>query len=535
MSLFHFLRNRSSFNPFVVSVTLSFVLLVISIALFIPQQAETVLNAAKTGIFKNFSWFYILAFSAFFFFLLALSVSSLGNIKLGSNEEEPEFSFWSWLAMLFAAGMGVGLMFFGVAEPLTHYLSPITEGGSGARQQDALLHTLFHWGVHAWSVYAAMALALAYFAFRYKLPLSLRSCFYPLLKEKIDGKAGDIIDILALVATLFGIITTLGFGAAQLGAGLAQIGWISENTFSVQTIVIFAVMGLAVASAASGIGKGVKMLSEMNLTLAFVLMVFVLATGPTLHLLSAFNDNLGTYLSNLVQLSFKTYSYEQNHTEWFGGWTILYWAWWCSWAPFVGLFIARISRGRTIREFIFGVLAVPSLFCVIWFTIFGDTAIWINDHTAAGALGELTGTPEKLLFRFLEYLPLPTLTGLVSLMVIALFFITSAVFDKLFGHFALDGFNAVHEVAQGLFVDGEFDGRLFAVEVGLDIDAQAVFVGQLLAQFAHGGQGGGFEEFEDVLFLCLVQHTLKPVLPVVAAPIDTGGGDGGREVFVVGV
>ena len=182
---------------------------------------------------------------------------------------------------------------------LTHYLSPITEGGSGARQQDALLHTLFHWGVHAWSVYAAMALALAYFAFRYKLPLSLRSCFYPLLKEKIDGKAGDIIDILALVATLFGIITTLGFGAAQLGAGLAQIGWISENTFSVQTIVIFAVMGLAVASAASGIGKGVKMLSEMNLTLAFVLMVFVLATGPTLHLLSAFNDNLGTYLSNL--------------------------------------------------------------------------------------------------------------------------------------------------------------------------------------------------------------------------------------------
>ena len=426
MSLFHFLRNRSSFNPFVVSVTLSFVLLVIGIALLIPQQAETVLNAAKTGIFKNFSWFYILAFSAFFFFLLALSVSSFGNIKLGSNEEEPEFSFWSWLAMLFAAGMGFGLMFFGVAEPLTHYLSPITEGGSGARQQDALLHTLFHWGVHAWSVYAAMALALAYFAFRYKLPLSLRSCFYPLLKEKIDGKAGDIIDILALVATLFGIITTLGFGAAQLGAGLAQIGWISENTFSVQTIVIFAVMGLAVASAASGIGKGVKMLSEMNLTLAFVLMVFVLATGPTLHLLSAFNDNLGTYLSNLVQLSFKTYSYEQNHTEWFGGWTILYWAWWCSWAPFVGLFIARISKGRTIREFIFGVLVIPSMFGILWFTVFGNTAIWLNDGEAAGTLGQMISSPETLLFKFLDYLPLSGVTGLVSLVVISLFFITSA-------------------------------------------------------------------------------------------------------------
>ena len=426
LSLFHFLRNRSSFNPFVVSVTLAFVLLVIGIALLIPQQAETVLNAAKAGVFKNFSWFYILAFSAFFFFLLALSVSSFGNIKLGTNEEEPEFSFWSWIAMLFAAGMGVGLMFFGVAEPLTHYLSPITEGGDGIKQQDALLHTLFHWGVHAWSVYAVIALALAYFAFRYKLPLSLRSCFYPLLKEKTDGKAGDIIDILALVATLFGIITTLGFGATQLGAGLEQLGWIEENTFSMQTVVIFIVMGMAIASAASGIGKGVKILSELNLTFAFALMFFVLATGPTLHLLSAFNDNLGTYLSNLIQLSFKTYSYEQNHTEWFGGWTILYWAWWCSWAPFVGLFIARISRGRTIREFIFGVLAVPSLFCVIWFTIFGDTAIWINDHVAEGALGSLTGTPEKLLFRFLEYLPLPTITGFVSLTVIALFFITSA-------------------------------------------------------------------------------------------------------------
>ena len=441
MSLFHFLRNRSSFNPFVVSVTLSFVLLVIGIALLIPQQAETVLNAAKTGIFKNFSWFYILAFSAFFFFLLALSVSSFGNIKLGSNEEEPEFSFWSWLAMLFAAGMGVGLMFFGVAEPLTHYLSPITEGGSGARQQDALLHTLFHWGVHAWSVYAAMALALAYFAFRYKLPLSLRSCFYPLLKEKIDGKAGDIIDILALVATLFGIITTLGFGAAQLGAGLAQIGWISENTFSVQTIVIFAVMGLAVASAASGIGKGVKMLSEMNLTLAFVLMVFVLATGPTLHLLSAFNDNLGTYLSNLVQLSFKTYSYEQNHTEWFGGWTILYWAWGCSWAPFVGLFIARISRGRTIRQFVTGVMFVPSVVSLIWFAIFGGGAIGLQERAeragrTADALVHLKadGTPDvnfdTVLFDLLNAMPVHRVVLIVlmvlAVVLVAIFFVTGA-------------------------------------------------------------------------------------------------------------
>ena len=275
-------------------------------------------------------------------------------------------------------------------------------------------------------MYAVIALALAYFAFRYKLPLALRSCFYPLLKDRINGKIGDIIDILALIATLFGIITTLGFGAAQLGAGLEQLSWITENSFPIQIAIIFVVMAMAMTSAISGVGKGVKILSEINLSLALLLMIFVLLSGPTLYLLSAFNDNLGTYLSNLLQLSFKTYVYEQNNTEWFSGWTVLYWAWWCSWAPFVGLFIARISRGRTIREFIFGVLAVPSLFCVIWFTIFGDTAISINERLANGALSELINVPEKLLFKFLNYLPLPTLTGLFSLVVISLFFITSA-------------------------------------------------------------------------------------------------------------
>ena len=359
-------------------------------------------------------------------FLVILSVSSLGNIKLGNDEEEPEFGFLSWLAMLFAAGMGVGLMFFGVAEPLTHYLSDITTGSAEHKQQEALLHTLFHWGIHAWAVYGTIALALAYFGFRYKLPLALRSCFYPLLKERINGKLGDLIDIMALLATLFGIITTLGFGASQLGAGLHQLGWISENSFSLQIVVIAVVMSLAIFSAISGVGKGVKILSELNLTLAFCLLIFVLVAGPTLYLLSAFSDNIGTYLSNLVQLSFKTYVYEQEHTGWFSGWTILYWAWWCSWAPFVGLFIARISKGRTIREFIFGVLVIPSMFGILWFTVFGNTAIWLNDGEAAGTLGQMISSPETLLFKFLDYLPLSSVTGLVSLVVISLFFITSA-------------------------------------------------------------------------------------------------------------
>ena len=426
MSLSKFMEKQTSFNPLVIGATLFFVVLLVAMILIIPEQTQTLLNAAKSGIFANFSWFYVLAFSVFLGFLVILSVSSLGNIKLGNDEEEPEFGFLSWLAMLFAAGMGVGLMFFGVAEPLTHYLSDITTGSAEHKQQEALLHTLFHWGIHAWAVYGTIALALAYFGFRYKLPLALRSCFYPLLKERINGKLGDLIDIMALLATLFGIITTLGFGASQLGAGLHQLGWISENSFSLQMVVIAVVMSLAIFSAISGVGKGVKILSELNLTLAFCLLIFVLVAGPTLYLLSAFSDNIGTYLSNLVQLSFKTYVYEQEHTAWFSGWTILYWAWWCSWAPFVGLFIARISKGRTIREFIFGVLVVPSLFGILWFTVFGNTAIWLNNGEAAGILGQMISSPETLLFKFLDYLPLSSVTGLVSLVVISLFFITSA-------------------------------------------------------------------------------------------------------------
>ena len=426
MSLSKFMEKQTSFNPLVIGATLFFVVLLVAMILIVPEQTQTLLNAAKSGIFANFSWFYVLAFSVFLGFLVILSVSSLGNIKLGNDEEEPEFGFLSWLAMLFAAGMGVGLMFFGVAEPLTHYLSDITTGSAEHKQQEALLHTLFHWGIHAWAVYGTIALALAYFGFRYKLPLALRSCFYPLLKERINGKLGDLIDIMALLATLFGVITTLGFGASQLGAGLHQLGWISENSFSLQVVVIAVVMSLAIFSAISGVGKGVKILSELNLTLAFCLLIFVLVAGPTLYLLSAFSDNIGTYLSNLVQLSFKTYVYEQEHTGWFSGWTILYWAWWCSWAPFVGLFIARISKGRTIREFIFGVLVIPSMFGILWFTVFGNTAIWLNDGEAAGTLGQMISSPETLLFKFLDYLPLSSVTGLVSLVVISLFFITSA-------------------------------------------------------------------------------------------------------------
>lgn len=419
-------HKHSSFNLFVIAITLAVLLAFISMTLLVPDQVQNLLNLTKSVIFENFSWLYVLAFSFFIVFLTILSLSDIGSITLGDNEEEPEFGFLSWIAMLFAAGMGVGLMFFGVAEPLTHFSSPITSGDVGMQSKQALMYTVFHWGIHAWGVYAVIALALAYFGFRYKLPLSLRSCFYPLLKNKINGKLGDIIDIIALISTLFGIITTLGYGAAQLGAGLEYVGLLSQNTFTVQAVIIVCVMAIAITSAVSGVGKGVKILSETNLLLATLLLIFVLITGPTIYLLSAFSDNIGMYLSNSVALSFKTYIYDPANVNWFGDWTILYWAWWCSWAPFVGLFIARISRGRTIRQFVIGVLAVPSLFCVLWFTIFGDTAIWIDLNVANGALASMIATPEKLLFKFLSYLPLPMITRGVALIVISLFFITSA-------------------------------------------------------------------------------------------------------------
>lgn len=424
----HFFDKHSSFNLFVTGVTLALVIGLVLVTLLMPEQMNAVLNTAKAGIFKNFAWFYILVFSVFLFFMLFTALSQFGDVKLGTDEEVPEFGFLSWLAMLFAAGMGVGLMFFGVAEPLSHFGSDITgiTSTTDVRTKEALLHTAFHWGLHAWGVYGVISLALAYFAFRYKLPLALRSCFYPLLKDKINGRIGDGIDILALVATLFGIITTLGYGSAQMGSGIVQMGWVADNSFGLQIAVIVCVMILAVGSAISGVGKGVKILSETNLVLAICLLLFVLATGPTLYLLGAFSENLGYYFSNVINLSFKTYTYEPDNVGWFNDWTVVYWAWWCSWAPFVGLFIARISRGRTIREFVFGVLTIPTIFSILWFSVFGNGGIWLDTHIANGALSALTGTPDVLLFRFLDYLPLSGLTSFVALVSIGLFFITSA-------------------------------------------------------------------------------------------------------------
>lgn len=426
MSVLQQLRATSTLKAPIFVPTVFFVAMVTVFCAVFPQQAQSVLNAVKQQVFANFSWFYILAGSIFFLFLAFLCVSRLGDIRLGSETDEPEFNFLSWIAMLFAAGMGIGLMYFGVAEPMQHYLNPVQDGLNEAqRNKEALMTTFYHWGIHAWAIYAVVALSLAYFGFRYKLPLTLRSGFYPLLKQRISGFWGHLIDTMALCSTIFGLVTTLGYGAMQVNAGMNALGILDSQGFDTLLGIISIAMTLAIISAISGVGKGVKILSETNLILAGLLLVFVIVVGPTLKIFSGLTENLGYYFSSLLELSFRTFASQPEKQGWLSGWTVLYWAWWASWAPFVGLFIAKISKGRTIREFILGVLFVPTLFNILWMTTFGDSAIWI-DQTTGGALNAVSSSNEKLLFTFFEQLPLSGLSSAVAVLVISIFFITSA-------------------------------------------------------------------------------------------------------------
>lgn len=402
-----------------------FILIAISItcALF-PKETNHVLTSVQTGIYKDLSWSYIFLVSFFFIFLCILAFSKIGNIRLGPDNSTPQYGFFSWIAMLFAAGMGIGLMYFGVAEPMSHYVNPALPSMVN-KAKEAQLATFFHWGIHAWSIFAVMGLILAYFSFRYKLPLSIRSGLYPILKERINGKIGDIVDIFALVSTFFGIATSLGFGVVQLNAGLVHLGVLKDSNFFFQCIIIIVVSSVAILSAVAGVNKGVKRLSEINLGLAVLLLIFVLLLGPTTFLLSAFSEGIGYYINQFPDLTFNTFAFEKAGQAWFTNWTVMYWAWWISWAPFVGLFIARISKGRTIREYILAVLLVPSLFIFLWMTVFGNGAIWMDKHVVHGALSQLAGNPDILLFKFFEQFPLVTPLCVLALIMIALFFVTS--------------------------------------------------------------------------------------------------------------
>ncbi|WP_243645945.1 BCCT family transporter [Volucribacter psittacicida] len=408
----------SIFNLNVVLTSLCFCGIIIGLVVWQPQQALQYLAWIREFIFTQFGWFYVLTSAGFIFFLIFLALTRYGDIKLGDNDDEPEFSLGSWFALLFTAGMGIGIVFLGVAEPLSHFLDPLSHK---QLERNAVFQSIFHWSVNAWAIYGVIALAIAYFGFRYKLPLSLRSCFYPFFKQKIDGKLGDMIDILGLCTSLFGIICTLAYSAIRLTMAFP------EGRLTTQ-VILAGVFIIALLVSMKRLANGLRLVSELNLVLALLLMLFVLLVGPTAYLLSAFTENIGYYLSSFVNVGFRTYVYQPENIEWFKQWTILYWAWWFSWAPAFGIFIARISKGRTVREFIFGILVVPSLFFILWFTVFGNGVIWINEYIAQGQLKDFIDQSGKLLFAFLSYLPLSTLSQFIALAVISLFFITTIDF-----------------------------------------------------------------------------------------------------------
>ena len=415
---------RIQVNPPVFFISAGLILVFVLLSALFPERAGSAFDALQTKIVHDFGWFYILAVALFLIFVIFLMLSRYGDVKLGPDDSEPEYSYLSWFAMLFSAGMGIGLLFFGVAEPIQHYARPpVGEGSTIESARQAMVLTFFHWGVHAWAIYIVVGLALAYFAFRRGLPLTLRSSLFPLIGKRIHGPIGHAIDIFAVLGTMFGVATSLGFGVLQVNAGFAHLFGMPVNT-TVQVILIAVITGMATLSAGTGLDKGVKRLSELNIILAIALLVFVLFAGSTVFLLQAYVQNIGAYLGDVVQRTFRMYAYEPN--AWLGDWTLFYWGWWISWSPFVGMFIARISRGRTIREFVTGVLLVPVLFTCLWMTVFGNTAIAIDLGGTAPIVQTVADNMPVALFEVLEQLPFSVIASGIATLLVITFFVTSA-------------------------------------------------------------------------------------------------------------
>ena len=412
-------------NPNVFFSTVMIIVAFLAVVIIAPNAFDLITRQMNQWITDSFSWFYVLSVAIFLIVLIFIAISDMGKIKLGPDHSQPEYGNGSWFAMLFTAGMGIGLMFFGIAEPVMHYVNPPTgEPESIEAAQQAMRITFFHWGLHAWAIYALVGLSLAYFAFRYNLPLKVRSGLYPIIGERIYGPLGDGVDTFATIGTVFGVATTLGFGVTQINSGLTYLfGW--ESSISMQIILIIFVSSLASLSVFLGLDKGVKRLSELNLILALVLLAFVFFASSSIYILQTTIQNAGQYMSNLFSMTFNLYAYQPN--GWIGGWTIMYWAWWISWSPFVGMFIARVSRGRTIREFIVGVLLIPTGFTLIWMGFMGNAALYsILEQGQTGLITAVQKDSSVALFEFLTHLPFAGVSSLIATVLVILFFVTSA-------------------------------------------------------------------------------------------------------------
>ncbi|MGW0816480.1 BCCT family transporter [Streptomyces viridiviolaceus] len=406
-----------------ISVTLS--ALFVAWGVFFTDNLATVAEATLGRIIDNFGWLFVLASSGFVLLAVVLAFSRFGRIRLGKDGDRPEFSTASWVAMMFSAGMGIGLMFYGASEPLMHMSSP-PPGTASAETPDAarvaLEYSYFHWAIHPWAMYAVAGLALAYFGFRKSGNSLISSAFRPLLGDRVDGPLGKSIDILAIFATLFGSAVSLGLGALQINSGMNELWGIADST-SLAVLIIAVLTVLFVVSALSGVHRGIQWLSNGNMILAAVLLLFVFVVGPTVFILNSQTQALGGYLASLPEMSFRTGAFGGG--EWLSGWTVFYWAWWISWTPFVGTFIARISRGRTIRQFIVGVIIAPSVVSVVWFAILGGTAL--NQEMHGGGLSAAVAEGEEAgLFATLQTLPWFSITSVLVIILVGLFFVSGA-------------------------------------------------------------------------------------------------------------
>ncbi len=418
-------KFSSAINPPVFFTSAGLLIALAAFVTLFKQQSQTIFAATQSWIVTNVGWFYIVVVAFILMTVVYCLFSRFGDIKLGPDHSKPDYSGTTWFSMLFAAGMGIGLMFFGVAEPLMHMLQPpVGEPGTALAAREAMKITFFHWGIHAWGIFCIVGLILAFFSHRHGLPLTLRSALYPLIGERVNGPIGHAVDTFAIVSTTLGIATSLGFGVLQINSGLNYLFDIPVGP-TTQIILIIVATAMATVSVMVGLDKGIRRLSEFNMILAVSLLLLVLILGPTVFLIQAFVQTTGSYLSEIVGKTFNLYAYQQ--TDWLGGWTLFYWGWWLSWSPFVGIFIARVSRGRTIREFIIGVTLVPSLFTFMWMTVFGETAINMVLNQGLTSLATTTQADESLaLFEFLAQFPMaPVLSGIAILMVFV-FFITSA-------------------------------------------------------------------------------------------------------------
>jgi len=443
-------RKRLDIHPHVFGFSAGLIVLFTVFTLLNLDAADSAFNGAKVFITETFGWFLILCVQGFLILCVYLAVSRFGYIRIGGPGARPKYSRTAWFSMLFSAGMGIGLMFWGVAEPLLHFESPPDIPGLTPRAAARAMDLSFlHWGFHAWAIYALVGLSLAYSCFNRGLPLTIRSAFYPILGKRIEGPLGNLIDILAVVATLFGVATSLGLGVAQINAGLNYLFGV-EVSPTIQLGLIAIITAVATMSVVSGLDNGIKILSQLNLLAALVLMLFLLIIGPSLFLVKGFVQNLGHYLQNLLTLGSWTETYARD-LHWQGNWTIFYWSWWIAWSPFVGMFIARISYGRSVREFLLGVLVVPSFLTFLWFSVFGGAAIFETMFTKTPILDAVNSNVATALFELLGAFPLANVTSLIALVLVFVFFVTSSDSGSLVIDIITSGGNLDPPLAQRIF------------------------------------------------------------------------------------